>query len=108
MNPTSHIGSASMPAESSKDTVELSFAVPHGQPPKAYVHECMHALVQLSIHLIFLLQPHDLQAGMSRFPGNAYLMILHANYTLQVQKDAQAARTQLALAGKSNPNIIER
>ncbi len=49
-----------------------------------------------------------LQAGMARFPNSPLLLILHANYLIEVRKDVQGSRTQLQLAAKSNPGLFDR
>lgn len=50
----------------------------------------------------------SLQCGMARFPGSPFMLILYANFLIEVRKDAQSARTQLQLAAKSNPDIAEK
>lgn len=49
-----------------------------------------------------------LKCGMARFPGNAALLVALANVHLAAHHDGQAARTQLQLAVKAAPSLIER
>ncbi|KAG2445381.1 hypothetical protein HXX76_000003 [Chlamydomonas incerta] len=49
-----------------------------------------------------------IRAGQTYFPNSPFLLLLYANFVLEVRKDGPAARTQLQLAGKQNPNIVER
>jgi len=44
---------------------------------------------------------------MARMPSNPALLILYANYLIEARKDGQAARTQLQLAQKANPSILD-
>lgn len=45
---------------------------------------------------------------MHTFPTDAFLLILYANFLLEVRKDAPAARTQLQLALKHMPTLVQR
>lgn len=45
---------------------------------------------------------------MARFPNNAALLVASANVHIVVRHDGQAARTQLQLAVKASPSLIER
>ncbi|GFR42352.1 hypothetical protein Agub_g3047, partial [Astrephomene gubernaculifera] len=49
-----------------------------------------------------------LRAGMQAFPGRPFLLILHANFLLHVRRDGPAARTQLQLAARHSPSLVER
>ncbi|GLC68270.1 hypothetical protein PLESTF_000670100 [Pleodorina starrii] len=49
-----------------------------------------------------------IKAGLQAFPNAPHLLILYANFVLEVRKDGPAARTQLQLAAKHSPNIIQR
>ncbi|PNW79942.1 hypothetical protein CHLRE_08g373200v5 [Chlamydomonas reinhardtii] len=49
-----------------------------------------------------------IRAGQTYFPNSPFLLLLYANFVLEVKRDGPAARTQLQLAGKQNPNIVER
>jgi hypothetical protein len=48
-----------------------------------------------------------LQCAMARMPGNPGLLVMHANFLIEVRKDGQAARTQMQLAQKSNPGLLD-
>lgn len=48
-----------------------------------------------------------LQCGMARLPNNPSLRVMYANYLIEVRKDGQAARTQMQLAQKANPSVLE-
>lgn len=48
------------------------------------------------------------QCGMARFPNNASLLIAAANVHIAARHDGQAARTQLQLANKAAPSLLER
>lgn len=45
---------------------------------------------------------------MARLPNNPYMLTLFANFIIEVRKDGQAARTQLQLAVKANPTLLDR
>ncbi|GFR46148.1 hypothetical protein Agub_g7674, partial [Astrephomene gubernaculifera] len=49
-----------------------------------------------------------IKAGMQVFPNSPHLLILYANFMLEVRKDGPAARTQLQLAGKQAPGLVEK
>lgn len=49
-----------------------------------------------------------LKAGMLTFPSDPQLLIVYANFLLAVRKDGPAARTQLQLAAKHSPFVVER
>ncbi|EFJ48000.1 hypothetical protein VOLCADRAFT_91579 [Volvox carteri f. nagariensis] len=49
-----------------------------------------------------------IKAGLQTFPNAPHLLILYANYMLEVRKDGPSARTQLQLVGKQMPNVVER
>ena len=44
-----------------------------------------------------------LQCGLAMFPGDVGLLILNANFLMEVKRDGPAARTQLQLALKGSP-----
>jgi hypothetical protein len=48
------------------------------------------------------------QAGLARFPGDPTVLLVYANYIIHVKKEPRAARQQLQLASKGEPNLIER
>ncbi|KXZ45821.1 hypothetical protein GPECTOR_50g615 [Gonium pectorale] len=49
-----------------------------------------------------------IKAGMQAFRNNPYLLIVYANFLLEVRKDGPAARTQLQLAAKHSPSLVEK
>ncbi|EFJ47903.1 hypothetical protein VOLCADRAFT_104960 [Volvox carteri f. nagariensis] len=49
-----------------------------------------------------------IKAGLQTFPNAPHLLILYANFVLEVRKDGPASRTQLQLAAKHSPDIIQR
>ncbi|GIL74346.1 hypothetical protein Vretifemale_4273, partial [Volvox reticuliferus] len=49
-----------------------------------------------------------IRAGMLTFPNSPFLYVLYANFLLEVRKDGPAARTQLQLAAKHGPSLVER
>ncbi len=49
-----------------------------------------------------------IKAGMQNFSNNPFLYILYANFLLEVKKDGPASRTQLQLAAKHAPGLVER
>ncbi|KAG2443224.1 hypothetical protein HYH02_009297 [Chlamydomonas schloesseri] len=49
-----------------------------------------------------------IKAGMQLFPTDPFLLILYANFLLEVRKDGPAARTQLQLALKHMPTLVQR
>ncbi|GLI70439.1 hypothetical protein VaNZ11_015349 [Volvox africanus] len=49
-----------------------------------------------------------IRAGMLTFPNSPFLYVLYANFLLEVRKDGPAARTQLQLAAKHGPSLLER
>jgi hypothetical protein len=44
---------------------------------------------------------------MARMPDNPALLVIHANFLIEVRKDGQAARTQMQLAQKANPSMLD-
>ena len=48
------------------------------------------------------------QAGHAQFPNDPSLFIASANFSLHVAQDGPAARTQLQIATKHLPSLIER
>jgi hypothetical protein len=48
-----------------------------------------------------------LQCAMARLPDNPALLVMHANFLIEVRKDGQAARTQMQLAQKANPSLLD-
>lgn len=48
------------------------------------------------------------QAGMQVFPNQPMLLILYANFLMEVRMDGPASRTQLQIASKHTPTMVER
>uniref|UniRef100_A0A383VUJ6 PAS domain-containing protein n=1 Tax=Tetradesmus obliquus TaxID=3088 RepID=A0A383VUJ6_TETOB len=48
-----------------------------------------------------------LKCAMARMPDNPALLVVHANFLIEVRKDGQAARTQMQLAIKANPSLLD-
>ena len=48
-----------------------------------------------------------LQCAMARLPSNPELLLLHANFLIEVHKDGQAAHAQIQQAQKSNPGLLD-
>jgi hypothetical protein len=51
---------------------------------------------------------HGAQCGMARFPNTPYLLTLYANFMVAARADGQVGRTQLQLAQKAAPGIVDR
>ncbi|GIL48962.1 hypothetical protein Vafri_5459 [Volvox africanus] len=51
---------------------------------------------------------NTIKCGMATFPNNVELLILYANYLMGVKRDGPAARTQLQLALKGGPSLVQR
>eukprot|EP00775_Hariotina_reticulata_P009112 gene9112-9281_t len=49
-----------------------------------------------------------LKCAMARLPNNPYLMTLHANLLVGMKHDGSAARSQLQLAAKATPSLLDR
>lgn len=49
-----------------------------------------------------------IKAGMATFANEPTLLILYANFLMEVRKDGPASRTQLQIAAKHAPPLIER
>ncbi|GFR51631.1 hypothetical protein Agub_g13986 [Astrephomene gubernaculifera] len=49
-----------------------------------------------------------IKAGMAVFPGHVGLLVLYANYLMEVRGDGPAARTHLQLALKGGPSLVQR
>jgi hypothetical protein len=49
-----------------------------------------------------------LQAGLESFQSNPSMFILYANFLIEARKDGQGARTNLQLASKNSPDLIDR
>jgi len=49
-----------------------------------------------------------IKAGMATFPNDPHLLILYANFLMEVKHDGPASRTQLQLAGKHSPSLVQR
>jgi hypothetical protein len=49
-----------------------------------------------------------LKVAMARLPNNPYLLTLYSNFIIETRRDGQAARTQLQLAIKANPSLLDR
>lgn len=48
------------------------------------------------------------QVGMAKFPDSTAILLLYANYIIHVRKEPRSARTQLQLAAKHEPGVVER
>jgi hypothetical protein len=44
---------------------------------------------------------------MARMPGNVDLLVMHANFLIEVHKDGQAAHTQIQLAQQAKPSLLD-
>lgn len=49
-----------------------------------------------------------IKAGLATYPDSANLLILNANFMMEVKKDGPGSRTQLQLVSKHNPNFVQR
>lgn len=49
-----------------------------------------------------------IRAGLATYPNNPSLLILYANFMMEVRKDGPASRTQLQTVQKNAPNLIQR
>lgn len=47
------------------------------------------------------------QCGMARLPNNAALLVMFTNFLIESRQDAQGARTQLQLAAKASPSLLD-
>ncbi len=45
---------------------------------------------------------------MAVYPNTPMLLILNANFVMEVRKDGPASRTQLQIASKHTPTLVER
>lgn len=45
---------------------------------------------------------------MQLFPNDPFLLILYANFLMEVKHDGPASRTQLQIASKNNPSWIQK
>lgn len=48
-----------------------------------------------------------MQCGMARLPNNPSLHVMYASFMIEARKDGQAARTQLQLAQKASPSLLD-
>lgn len=48
-----------------------------------------------------------LQCGMARLPNNPSLLVMYASFLIEARKDGQASRTQLQLAQKASPSLLD-
>lgn len=48
-----------------------------------------------------------LQCGMARMPNSPALLVMYASFLIEARKDGQAARTQLQLAQKAAPSLLD-
>jgi hypothetical protein len=48
-----------------------------------------------------------MQCGMARMPNNPTLLVMYTSFLIEACKDGQAARTQLQLAQKANPSLLD-
>jgi hypothetical protein len=44
---------------------------------------------------------------MARMPDDPTLLVMHANFLIEVRKDGQAARTQMQQAQKASPSLLD-
>jgi hypothetical protein len=44
---------------------------------------------------------------MARMPGNVDLLVMHANFLIEVHKDGQAAHAQIQAAQQAKPGILD-
>jgi hypothetical protein len=49
-----------------------------------------------------------LKVAMARLPNNPYVLSMFANFIIETRRDGQAARTQLQLAVKATPGLLDR
>lgn len=49
-----------------------------------------------------------MKCALTRMPNQPFILTLYSNLIVETRKDGQAARTQIQLAGKNNPTLIER
>jgi hypothetical protein len=47
------------------------------------------------------------QCAIAHMGNNPFLLVMHANFLVEVRKDGQAARTQMQLAQKANPSLLD-
>ncbi len=59
----------------------------------------------MTVSALYLLYP---QAGIARFPSSPWLLVVYANYLLQVQKNNHSSGKHLQVAEKSSPNFLDR
>ena len=45
---------------------------------------------------------------MARMPNHPTLLVMYTKFLVEVRKDGQAARTQLQLAQKVNPSMLDQ
>lgn len=48
-----------------------------------------------------------LQCGMARLPSSPSLLVMYASFLIEARKDGQGARTQLQLAQKASPSLLD-
>eukprot|EP00775_Hariotina_reticulata_P007054 gene7054-7268_t len=48
-----------------------------------------------------------IKCGMARMPSNPTLLVMYTSFLIETCKDGQAARTQLQLAQKANPSLLD-
>jgi hypothetical protein len=48
-----------------------------------------------------------MQCGMARMPNNPSLLVMYASFLIEARKDGQASRTQLQLAQKASPSLLD-
>jgi hypothetical protein len=76
---------------------------------RVYMDALLHPPVAKYRHLTYTLLCccNTLQCAMARMPGNPELLLMHANFLIEVHKDGQAANTQIQLAQKANPGLLD-
>jgi hypothetical protein len=68
---------------------------------------CAFTSAAISFCLLHACSAAWLACGMARMPNNPSLLVMYASYMIESRKDGQAARTQLQLAQKANPNMLD-
>lgn len=96
---------------SGSHAAQQTAAAPYGSLGLAW-HEAMPcSAIRRLLHSKFW-QPElyltALQCAMARMPNNPALLIMFTNYLIEVRKDGQGARTQLQLAQKAAPSLLDQ
>jgi len=80
---------------------------PGGQQGACHLHHHYCDLTCMFAAMLVLSQ-FILKCAMARLPSNPYLMTLHANLLVEMKRDGSSARTQLQLAAKASPSLLDR